>query len=82
MRLEIFVFAPAGVVLSDARNDYSFLRLEFPDCTLSSSGVARLIVVPSGSSPDSPATVLNLKIVSPEIYVHSEPLSGFPSVEQ
>lgn len=71
---------PCGTRLDDRRSDYSFLRLDFPSCSVGESDVARLIVVASGSGPDS-KPLLNLKIVSPEIYSHSEKLSGFAFAE-
>ncbi|MBQ9544422.1 MAG: hypothetical protein IJV00_04770 [Clostridia bacterium] len=72
---------PCGARLTDERGGYTFMRLDFSGLALSEKDVVRLVVAPSGSSPDSPSPVLNIKIVSPEIYSHLEPLLDFALTE-
>ncbi len=73
-------FVPCGTRLSDKRSGYSFWRLDFPSCGIGEKDTVRLIVVPKGSPPDAKPT-LNLKLLSPDVYSHTENLSDFRFVE-
>ena len=69
-----------GERLTDKRSDYSFLRLDFPSCSVGEKDTVRLIVTPAGSGADAKA-LLNLKIVSPDVYSHKEKLTDFKLAE-